>query len=253
LSACHLVRHTLLLQKLSALEPSGDYVNWFCSYLTKRQSQVRVSGILSSPFAVLSGVPHGSVLGSLLFNIFMNDLCNVIKYSRYLLFADDIRIFRVIKSHNDCNRLQSVQGWCTANFMKLKLAKPELFPFSRKTNTLICDYKFCQSSITCTDSIKDLGVFIDSKFRFPNHVDYILSQCIKLLGLVRTLTFSFSSLDCLYMLYFTLVRSKTEYASVVWNSITTTDANKLERIQQKFAVLCRNLFLFMSITAMLRH
>jgi hypothetical protein len=86
--------------------------------------------------------------------------------------------------------------------------------------------------MTRNDSTKDLGVFIDCKLRFHNHVDYIFSQCIKMLGLVRTLTFSFSSLDCLYiyMLYFTLVRSKLEYASVVWNSITTTDVNKLERI-----------------------
>jgi hypothetical protein len=94
--------------------------------------------------------------------------------------------------------------------------------------------------VTRTDSIKDLGVFTDSKLRLHNHVDYIFSRCVKLLGLVRTLTFSFSSLDCLHMLYFTLVRSKLEYASVVWNSITTTDANKLECIQQKFAALCYN-------------
>jgi hypothetical protein len=82
-----LVPHTLLLQKLNAFRLSGGYVNWFCSYSTNRQSQVHVSGILSSPFVVLSGIPQGSVLGPLLFNIFMNDLCDVINYSRYLLFA----------------------------------------------------------------------------------------------------------------------------------------------------------------------
>jgi hypothetical protein len=114
--------------------------------------------------------------------------------------------------------------------MKLNIRETRVISFSRKTSTLIYDYKLCQSSITRTGSIKDLGVFTDSKLRFHNHVDYILAQCVKLLGLVRTLTFSISSLDCLYMLYFTLVRSKLEYASVVWNSITTTDANKLERI-----------------------
>jgi hypothetical protein len=140
----------------------------------------------------------------------MNDLCDVI-FSRCLLFGDDIKIFRVIKSPNDCNQVQSdidsVQGWFTANFMKLSISKTRVISFSRKTNSLIYDYELCQSSITRTDSIKDLGVFIDSKLRFHNHVDYIFSQCIKLLGLVRNLTFPFSSLDCLYMLYFTLVRS----------------------------------------------
>jgi hypothetical protein len=96
----------------------------------------------------------------------MNDLCDVINYSRYLLFADDIKIFRVIKSSNDCSRLQtdidSVQGWCTANFMKLNSSKARVISFSRRINTLIYDYKLCKSSVTRTDSIKDLGVFIDS-------------------------------------------------------------------------------------------
>jgi hypothetical protein len=85
---------------------------------------------------VLSGVPQGSVLGSLLFNIFMNDLCDVINYSRYLLLSDDIKMFRVIKYPNDCNRLQSdidsVQGWCIANFMRLNISKTELFLFQEK-------------------------------------------------------------------------------------------------------------------------
>jgi hypothetical protein len=142
---------------------------------------------------VLAGVHQGSVVWPLLFSIFMNDLCDVINYSSYLLFADVIKIFRVIKSPNDCNRLQSnidfVQGWCTANFMKLNISKTRVISTSRKTNTFIYDYKFCQSSVTRTDSIKGLGVFIDSNLRFHNHVDYLFSECIKLLGLVRTFTY----------------------------------------------------------------
>jgi hypothetical protein len=64
------------------------------------------------------------------------------------------------------------------------------------------------------------------------------SECIKLLCLIRSITFRFSSLDCLYVLYLALVRSKLEYASVAWNSITTTDSAKLERIQKKFLSVC---------------
>jgi hypothetical protein len=88
-----------------------------------------------------------------------------------------------------------------------------------------------------------LGVFIDSKLYFHSHVDYIFSQYIKLLGLIRNNTFSFSTLDSLLILYFSLVRPKLEYASVVWNSITSTDAKKLERIQRKFIALCYYRFL----------
>jgi hypothetical protein len=88
-----------------------------------------------------------------------------------------------------------------------------------------------------------LGVLIGSKLYFHSDVDYIFSQYIKLLGLIRNITFSFSTLDSLLILYFSLVRPKLEYASVVWNSITSTDAKKLERIQRKFVALCYNRFL----------
>jgi hypothetical protein len=86
--------------------------------------------------------------------------------------------------------------------------------------------------------IKDLGVHIDSKLHFHQHVDFLFSHTMKLLGLILIITFSFSSLDSLLMLYIAIVRSKFEYASVVWN----TDSNKLERIQRKFAAFFHNRF-----------
>jgi hypothetical protein len=87
-----------------------------------------------------------------------------------------------------------------------------------------------------------LGVFLDSKLYFHNLVDFIFSHCITLLGLVRSVTINFSSFEYFVVLYFTLVRSKVEYASIVSNSVASTDTNKLERIQQNFAALCFNLF-----------
>jgi hypothetical protein len=84
-----------------------------------------------------------------------------------------------------------------------------------------------------THSVKDL----DSKLHFHNHVNFIFSHCIKMLGLIRSVTFNYSTLGPMLILYFALVRSKVENASVVWNSIASNDANKLECIQQKFTAL----------------
>jgi hypothetical protein len=90
--------------------------------------------------------------------------------------------------------------------------------------------------------MKDLGVHIDSKLHFHQHVDSFFSHTMKLLGLIRTITFSCSTLDGLLMLYIAIVRSKLEYTSVVWNSVTNTDSDKLGRTQRKFAALCHNRF-----------
>jgi hypothetical protein len=100
------------------------------------------------------------------------------------------------------------------------------------TKTFFYVYQLCHATITRTNSVR---VFFDSKLHFHNHVDYIFSECIKLLGIIRSITYRFSPVECLYFLYFTLVRSKLKYASVVWSSITSTDANRLEIIQQKLA------------------
>jgi hypothetical protein len=101
----------------------------------------------------------------------------------------------------------SVQGLCTVSFMKLNTGKTSIISPLRKTSALIFNYKLCQFSITRAGSTEELAALIDFKLLFHNHVDYIFFQCVKLLGLARNLNFSISSLDCLYMSYFTLYQS----------------------------------------------
>jgi hypothetical protein len=138
--------------------------------------------------------------------------------------------------------IKHIQAWCAANCMKLNISKTRVIIFSRKTNGLYYVYKIPDSSITRTDTIKDLGIKLNSKLHFHSHMDYIFSQSLRTLELIKMLTYSFSTLDCLLLLYSTLVRPKLQYASVVWNSVTSTDARKLERIQRKFKELCQNHF-----------
>jgi hypothetical protein len=122
--------------------------------------------------------------------------------------------------------------------MKLNISKTRDIALTRKTSVLYYIYKICDSSVTRTDTIKDLGV----QLHFHAHVDYIFSQSVRMMGLIRTITYFFSTLDNLFILYVTLVRPKLEYAFPVWNSITSTDARKLERIQRKFVAICQHRF-----------
>jgi hypothetical protein len=89
------------------------------------------------------------------------------------------------------------------NFKKLNSDKTQVITFSRKTNIFIYEYKIFQSTITRTDSVKDLGLFLDSMLYFHYHVNFILSRCITLLDPFRSVTFHFSSLECMFILYFT--------------------------------------------------
>jgi hypothetical protein len=163
-------------------------------------------------------VPQGSVLGSLLFNVFINDICHSINHSKFLIFADNLKIFPIIDTPHDCllvlNDIHSVSDWCSANSMSIDINKTSVTSYSRKTNVLLYGYQLCRTAITRTSCVKDLGVSFDTKLYFHNHVDFIFSECMKLLGLIHSITFRFSSLNSLYVLYQTLVRSKLEYATV---------------------------------------
>jgi hypothetical protein len=169
-NAFDLVPHNMLLHKLSSFGFSDAYVSWFRSYFTNRQSRVRVSGTLSLPFQVTSGVPQGSVLGPFLFNVFINDLCNSIKHCNFLFFADDLKIFRVVKSPHVCllfqSDINSVNDWCTANTMMLNAAKTRVVSYTRKTNFLSYKYQLCHNTISRTSSIKDLGVSLIQSYTF---------------------------------------------------------------------------------------
>jgi hypothetical protein len=138
------VPHTLLLDKLSNFGLSPFYVNWFQSYLSNRSSFVRILGKFSSSFSVSSGVPLGSTLGPLLFNILINDISVKMYHSRFLLFADDLKICRNIKSAEDCKTLKvdidAVQQWCSENGMELNIQKTKIISFTRKTNSIHFKY-----------------------------------------------------------------------------------------------------------------
>jgi hypothetical protein len=104
--------------------------------------------------------------------------------------------------------------------------------FNRKTNWIHFKYSSGDLLIVRTDRVNDLGVMLDRKLHFHRHVDYLHSQALQLLRLIRFITYNFSSLYSLKVIYITLIRQKLEYASVVWNILTLADSNNLENIQK---------------------
>jgi hypothetical protein len=189
----------------------------------------------------------------MIIRVSINYICDSISYSKYILFADELKIYRNINYVHDCKLLQSdinsVQNWCFGNAMTLNVGKTTIISFTRKTVGLHFNYKLSNNHILRSQCVKDLGVLLDSKLYFHHHVDYISSQGLKMLGLILYITSSFSTPHSLSVLYTTLVRHKLEYASVAWNSITSTDSSKLERVQIKCTTLYHSRFFLRVIVA----
>jgi hypothetical protein len=156
--------------------------------------------------------------------------------SRYLLSADDLKIYRTVTNVDDCKLLQhdinSVHNWCLANGMKINIGKTTIISFRRKTNSILFNYKLCNNLVARSQCVKDLGVLLDYKLYFHQHVHCILSQGLRMLGLIRYITSSFSTLESLLVSYSSLVRSKLENTLVVWNSVTSTDSSNLKEFKE---------------------
>lgn len=232
------VNHKILLDKLYLFGITDNILDWCRSYLTKRPMEVVVENEKSKPFLAHSGVPQGSVLGPLFFNIFINDLSENIKYSRLYLFADDLKLTKEITCMEDSRLLQddidNLQHWCTSNKMLLNASKCHHIKFTRKHNKFRTDYIINGTRLAEVDTIRDLGITVDGQLCFSNHIDRIIKEANKSLGFILRNTKDFKKPSSLILLYNSYVRSKLEYCSTVWSPDYTIHKNRIERVQKKF-------------------
>jgi Reverse transcriptase (RNA-dependent DNA polymerase) len=230
------IDHNLLLQKLDAIGLSNPLLKLFQSYLTDRNLFVEYGGYKSHNYAATSGVPQGSNLGPLLFLIFINDLALSLKCN-HLLFADDLKIYTSIKDVDDCRLLQTflnqINDWCLKNRLSLNVSKCTVVSFTKKYNTIIYDYNIDNNNLERHNSFKDLGVIFDSKLSFSEHISHIVSSSSKMLGYCVRNWSSFSNIDTLKLIYFTFIRSKLEYATLIWSPQYRTSINYVESVQRK--------------------
>lgn len=237
-SAFDKVCHSRLLCKLRKYGIDGNLLQWFKSYLAKRLQFVVLNGHKSHEYVAHSGVPQGSHLGPVLFSAFINDITCSIQNCRYSLFADDLKIYKTVESTNDAQLIQKdldqINAWCDANGMIVNTKKTYHIKYTRKKKSLSTIYKLNLETLEEVKEIRDLGVMMDSQLKFKVHVDAIVKQAAKMLGFIKRNTKGFISPITKIILFNSLVRSKLEFASTVWNPQYTVNSQRIERLQRSF-------------------
>ena len=240
------VPHNKLLFKLKMHRVDENVLNWIKSFLTGRKFRVRVGECFSELHAVGSGVPQGSILGPLLFIVYINDLIEPETNENILLFADDSKIYKKINSETDCLELQrclsKVIKWFDCWDMKVNAGKCNILRINTK-HKLNFNYKINGDTIVDVGSARDLGVVFDTKLTFKEHIHGIVNRAYIIMGLLRR---HFDMLDkkSFVCIYKSLVRSQMEYASSVWSPYRLGLIELLEKTQRRATKIfkgCKNL------------
>ena len=243
------VDHELLIQKLRIYGLHPKAIEWISSFLTDRTQSVVVNGVHSFIAIIISGVPQGTVLGPILFIIFINDIGKCIKYCIIRCFADDTRLSMLIGEEEDCAKLQedlyAVIEWSAQNNMQLHEDKFELLSHRCRedfTKELPFGNEHCHYDTTSgvtiypVDSTRDLGVIIASDLSWQQHVHAAITRAKSMSAWVFNV---FKSRDQVTMLtlYKSLIRSILEYCCPVWHPSqhgTTHLTQAIETLQRSF-------------------
>ena len=243
------VNHDIILWKLKNLFGiDGLLLQFVTSYLQNRQQRVLMDDQISDCKCAKSGVPQGSILGPLLFVLFINDLPDGISSETSIsLYADDTKIWRPVTQESDNDSLQSdidyLQDWCLRNKMRFHPDKCKVLSVHGRVNVhqqlLSClpFYQYVYSlgdvPLENVDSEKDLGVVVTSRLDWNEQCLKLYSKANQRLGMTRRNCHFVIDQNRRRILYLTMVRSQFEHCSIVWRPTTATLMSKLESLQKR--------------------
>ena len=186
---------------------------------------------------VKSGVPQGSILGPLLFLLFINDLPTTVKHSNILSFADDTKCYKVIRNILDTTLLQSdlesVFKWSTENQLFFNINKCTVLPFKSKSPSDANCYRIDNNIVSSKSSHRDLGIIFSTNLSWSAHYESIISKAYRSFGLLRRVFSNIHSIKAKKELYISIVRSNLLYCSPLWRPYLIKDILNLERIQRR--------------------
>ena len=235
------VPHQELLLKLWRVGVVGSLWRWFCEYLSNRYQHVCINNSNSPTLPVISGVPQGSLLGPLLFLIYINDLPFSLKHSESFLFADDTKCLRPIRSPHDCIQLQSdldaLYSWSSdwkLMFNETKCSLLSIVSGHTSAEQRERQYFINERPISSSNQQKDLGIIIlSSNLSWSHHASKITSKAYKILGLLRCTFCSTNNVPTKKGLYISLVRSQLLYGSQIWRPLQLKDTKPIKSLQRR--------------------
>ena len=234
------VPHERLLHKIQQYGITGNILGWIKSFLANRTQQVCINNTLSEKAPVTSGIPQGSVLGPLLFVLYINDLPGEVDKDTFLyLFADDTKVFREIDSQADNAILQcdinNLKRWSDQWLLKFHPQKCVSMTICNKSEPGLTEktkreYHMGNYKLKSSDCEKDIGIHVDEHLSFDTHINYIANKANRVLAITRK-SFEFMDIQTFKYLYKGLVRPQLEYATSVWHPHLIRQMETIEDVQ----------------------
>jgi len=241
------VCHNKLSYKLTCYGIAGSLLKWINSFLFGRSQCTRINHTCSMYTNISSGVPQGSVLGPLLFLLYINDVVDIFDRScKCKLYADDLKLYSVIQTAEDCalmqRKLDEILLWSNQWQLTISYAKCNAMFIGKCNASLNANYSINSKPIPVVESIKDLGVTIDSDCKFNNHISHIVARAHTRANLIHK-CFTSKDPSTLVRAFTTYVRPLLEYGSCIWSPCTATLITKLESVQRRFTKRLANMTL----------
>ena len=233
------VWHAGLLCKLEAVGVSGNLLLWFRSYLSNRRQRVVLPGVHSNWNYIKAGVPQGSILGPLLFLLYINDIVNDIG-SHIRLFADDTSLYIVVENPDEAAELlnadlDKITTWAEQWLVTFNPPKTESMLISRKiVKPLHPPIFMSNQQISEVQFHKHLGIFLSNDCTWHKHIEYIKGKAWKRINVMRRLKFQLDR-KSLEKIYLSFIRPILEYGNEIWANCTQYEKDELEQIQLEAA------------------
>lgn len=228
------VDREILIAKLEQYGVNGKEQMWFKSYLRNRMQRTKVNNTTSEQEETKLGVPQGAVLGTLLFLMYINDINTVLSHAKIMLFADDALIYVCAKDKDECiskitNDLNKLSAWLNMNKLKLNTNKTKCMVINGADSA---DVRINGELIECVVELKYLGVIIDKKLNFKNHIDYVCKKIGKKIGFFRRIRKNVTPM-CAVHIYNTMIKPHFEYCSTMLIVCNEGMFHRMQMLQNK--------------------